>query len=66
MKTLFVNGKPVGDDASKVCVLFDPKNGRVVHVHGVTSLNGGKKISDSELEKRTIPVRRLLATPFPN
>lgn len=51
MKTLFVKGKPVDDKSSQVCVLFDPKNGRVVHVHGVTALHGGKKSSEAELEK---------------
>jgi len=54
MKILFANGKPVNDDASRVCVLFDPQNGRVVHVHGVTTLDGGKKVSEAELEERTI------------
>jgi len=50
LKTLFVKGKPVDDNSSRVCVLFDPKNGRVVHVHGATTLPGGKKRSDAELE----------------
>ncbi len=53
MKTLFAHGKPVADDASRVCVLFDPKDGRVVHIHGLTTLHGRETISDAELEKRT-------------
>jgi hypothetical protein len=51
MKILFAKGKPVDDNSSKVCVLFNPKDGRVVHVHGATTLQGGKKVSDVELEK---------------
>ena len=51
MKRIFVKGKPVDDSSTRVCVLFDPKNGRVVHVHGATTLQGAKKVSDAELEK---------------
>jgi hypothetical protein len=52
MKTLIAKGKTVSDDASKVCVLFDPKDGRVVHVHGVTILNSGNGIGATEMEAR--------------
>jgi hypothetical protein len=54
MKTLFVHGKPVDDNANRVCVLFDPKSGRVVHVHGVTALPGGNQITDADLEKDAV------------
>lgn len=54
MKSLHANGKPLSDDSSKVCVLYDPKDGRVIHVHGVTILPGGEKVSDAELLERTI------------
>lgn len=54
MKSAHVHGMPVSDDSSKVCVLYDPEDGRVVHVHGVTTIQGGKEISDVELERRTI------------
>ncbi len=54
MKSLHVNGKPVSDDASRVCVLYEPKSGRVVHVHGVTVLPGGKEVSKDELERRAV------------
>jgi hypothetical protein len=53
MKKVFFKGKPVRDDASKVCVLFDPKDGRVVHIHGVTTLDNRKSLSKAEVEKRT-------------
>jgi len=52
MKTLMANGKPVGDSASKVCVLFDPKDGRVVHVHGATTLQSKNEIGAAEMEAR--------------
>jgi hypothetical protein len=52
MKTIIVKGKPIGDEASKVCVLYDPKDGRVVHVHGVTTMPGGKDVDRDELEQR--------------
>lgn len=54
MNSIIFKGKPVSDDASKVCVLYDPKDGRVVHVHGVTVMHGGKEVSHAELEQRTM------------
>ena len=52
MTKTFFFGKPLQDDAVRLCVLFDPKDGRVVHVHGVAPLPGGGKVTDAELEKR--------------
>lgn len=63
MKSSHVHGKPVSDDSSKVCVLYDPKDGRVVHVHGVTTIQGGKQVSDVELEQRTIAHAKSLGHP---
>jgi hypothetical protein len=54
MYKLQFRGKAVDDNLSKVCVLFDPKDGRIVHVHGVTTLSKGRSCSKSELEERTI------------
>jgi hypothetical protein len=53
MNALIANGNRVSDDASKVCILFDPKDGRVVHVHGVTNLNSGKQLDLTDMEVRT-------------
>ena len=36
----------------KLCVLYDPSNGAIVHTHWVTTLPGGRKIDEAELEKR--------------
>jgi hypothetical protein len=52
MKTLIANGKPVSNSASKVCVLFDPKDGGVAHVHGTTTLNSKNEIGVAEMEAR--------------
>lgn len=51
MKTQIAKGQPISDAASRVCVLFDPQDGRVVHVHGSTTLLAGRQISDAEMEK---------------
>src|SRR5580658_9940850 len=48
----YVDGKPVSDDASKVCILFDPKDGRVVHVHTATELHSQNTLTESEMEER--------------
>jgi hypothetical protein len=53
MKSLYFKGNEVSDEATKVCVLYDPKDGRVVHVHAVTVLPGGKEVTEAELELRT-------------
>lgn len=52
MQAQHVAGKPISDEASRVCILFDPKDGRVVHVHGVTVLHSSGPVSESELEAR--------------
>lgn len=52
MKNLTSAGKPVHDKASKICVLFDPKDGRVVHVHGTTILDSGEGVGATEMEAR--------------
>jgi hypothetical protein len=54
MKTQHFKGKPVSDGSSRVCVLFDPHDGRIVHVHGITTLDGAKQIGADELAARVI------------
>jgi hypothetical protein len=39
--------KPVSD---KVCVLYDPKDGRVIHTHRALTMPGGRDVTDEELE----------------
>ena len=54
MKSIHFCHKPVDDSASRVCVLFDPKNGHIVHIHGVTSLRGDRSCTNSQLEEITV------------
>jgi hypothetical protein len=51
MRPLIVRGKALDDSLSRACIVFDPKDGRVIHVHGVTTLAGAKQTTDAELEK---------------
>ena len=44
-----INIKPV---PKKVCVLYDGKDGRVLHAHRVLTMPGGHDVSDEELETR--------------
>ena len=37
---------------SKICVLYDPRDGRVVHTHRVITMPGGQEITDAEAEAR--------------
>lgn len=53
MKARIVRGgKPVPDEASQVCLLFDPRSGRVVHAHGTTVVGSAKPVAAAELEAR--------------
>jgi hypothetical protein len=52
MKSLHFRGKPVSDDQSRVCVLFEPKSGRIIHVHGVTTLRKERSCTKQQLEER--------------
>ena len=36
----------------KLCVLYDPSNGNIVHTHWVTTLPGGLKVDREEIERR--------------
>ena len=51
MKPLYVRGKAIDHSLSRACIVFDPKDGRVIHVHAATTLAGAKKSTDAELEK---------------
>ena len=53
MKARIVRGgKLVPEEASRVCLLFDPRSGRVVHAHGTTVLGSVKPVTPAELEAR--------------
>jgi hypothetical protein len=42
----------VEKERSRVCLLFDPKDGRVAHCHGITILQSEKQLEPAELEAR--------------
>jgi hypothetical protein len=54
MKILAFRGKPLNEEASQVCVLYDPKDGRVVHVHGATAVRKELAWTKAQLEERPI------------
>lgn len=37
----------------KICVLFDPKDGRIAHHHKVATFPGGQRVDEKEVERRT-------------
>ena len=47
-----VHGALVQPEADKICVLYNLATGRIVHLHRVTTLPGGRKIDDAEMERR--------------
>jgi hypothetical protein len=36
-----------------ICVLYDPKDGRIGHHHMVASFPGGQRVDEKEVERRT-------------
>jgi hypothetical protein len=52
MRKLMIHGKATDDASTRVCVLYSPENGRVIHVHGATVTPGAKLVSEQEMESR--------------
>jgi hypothetical protein len=48
------SGKIIKPDDVKICVLYDPKNGRVIHNHQVVVFPGAKKVDKKEVERRAL------------
>ena len=46
------NAKAMVPEAVKTCVLYDPRDGRVVHTHRVVTYPGGKRVDDKRVESR--------------
>jgi hypothetical protein len=38
----------------KICVLYDPKDGRIAHHHAVATFPGSQRIDETEVERRTL------------
>jgi hypothetical protein len=52
MRKLVIHGRATDDASTRVCVLYSPENGRVIHVHGVTATPGAELVSEEEMESR--------------
>ena len=46
----------------KICVLYDPKDGRVAHHHAVATYPGGRRVDEKEVERRTLARAASLGT----
>lgn len=51
---LIKNGKHTKPAAVKICVLYDPKDGRVMHHHKVVVFPGAKMVDEKEVERRAL------------
>jgi hypothetical protein len=38
----------------KICVLFDPEDGRIAHHHMISTFPGGQSVDEKEVERRTL------------
>jgi hypothetical protein len=52
MKNLVIQGKRADDATTRVCVLYSPEDGRVIHVHGASVAAGATPVSEAEMESR--------------
>jgi hypothetical protein len=52
MRNLLIQGKRADDATTRVCVLYSPEDGRVIHVHGATVAAGATPVSEAEMESR--------------
>jgi hypothetical protein len=53
--SFFANGrKALKPEDVKICVLYDPKDGRIAHHHVVATFAGGHKVDNKEVERRTL------------
>jgi len=51
---LIKNGQHIKPESVKICVLYDPKNGRVIHHHKVVVFPGAQKVDKTEVERRAL------------
>jgi hypothetical protein len=55
-----LNEIPMSPESVDICVLYDPSNGRVVHIHRVATFAGAKQSGKQEIEARCLTVARQL------
>jgi hypothetical protein len=46
--------KALKPEELKICVLYDPKDGRIAHYHMVGTFPGGQRVDEKEVERRTV------------
>jgi hypothetical protein len=44
------NGEEAPPDSTNICVLYEPKGGKIVHIHGHTAFKVGQKLTLKEME----------------
>jgi hypothetical protein len=44
------NGEEAPPDSTNICVLYEPKGGKIVHLHGHTTFKVGQKLTHQEME----------------
>jgi hypothetical protein len=61
--THFAKGqKALKPEDVKICVLYDPKDGRIAHHHMVSTFPGGQRVNEKEVERRTLALAASLGT----
>jgi hypothetical protein len=54
MKHFAKGRKALKPEEVKICVLYDPKDGRIAHHHAVATFPGGQRVDAKEVERRTL------------
>jgi hypothetical protein len=54
------NKFPLAPEATHICVLYNPSNGRVVHTHRVLDFTGAKKTGKEHVEARCLTIAKKL------
>lgn len=54
MVTLLKSGKEIVPESTQTCILYDPKSGRIVHLHQEITYPGGRKLTQSDAESRAL------------
>jgi len=54
----FGKDEPVRYEASTVCVIYDPADGRILHMHQVTIFPGGRNPAQPEMEARAFELAK--------
>jgi hypothetical protein len=50
----FTKGRISKPEDVKICILYDPKDGRIAHHHMVVTFPGAQRVDEKEVERRTL------------